>query len=1012
VQFGLTVTDPASASNSALCTVFIHDVTAPVLSGAANQTLEATSASGAVATYAVNWTDNVDGGPNPATCVPVSGSTFGFGTTTVACSATDSASNTGNASFTVTVADTTKPVIASHGNVTEEATSAAGAVSNYTLPATSDAVDGAGTATCTPAPGSQFPLGTTPVACSKTDSHGNVALPTGFNVVVQDSIAPALTPPANETAEATGALTIVPHGVATATDAVGPITYSDDAPASFPVGITTIHWGAKDGAGNTSSTTSLVTVTDGTPPDITDNVDLLLEATSSAGAVATFSKPTATDLVDGNVTVTCSAASGATFPIGLTTVTCSATDGHGNTGSSSFTITVRDTTPPTIGNVADIATEATGPGGATVLYVSPLASDLVDGPLSTTCSPGSGSVFALGDTTVTCSVTDAHNNTASKTFKVTVLDTTPPSVTVPGTLTKEATSPDGATATFSASASDLVDGTVATTCVPASGSTFALGTTLVTCSAVDHTGNVGSATFNVIVQDTTAPTVTVPADFTVEATGSNGAAATFSASADDLVDGSVATSCSPASGSTFALGTTLVTCTATDAAGNIGSDSFNVTVEDTTEPTVTVPGDITKEATSAAGASASFVSTAEDIVDGTVATTCTPASGSTFALGATLVTCSATDHAGNTGSATFNVIVEDTTAPTVNVPANMTVEATGSTGGAASFSATASDIVDGALAASCTPASGSTFALGTTLVTCSATDHADNTGTASFNVTVVDTTAPALTLPGNQTAEATGPSGAAVSWTASASDLVDGSVMPVCTPASGSTFAIATTTVNCSATDHAGNTASGSFNVTVRDTTKPTIAYHPDVLVNATSGAGALVTYTNPTATDLVDGTVAVTCSPASGTQFALGSTTVTCTATDSHNNTQTSSFKVIVSFNFSGFFKPIDNLPIVNVVKAGQAIPVKFSLGGNMGLNIFAAGYPASGTIACTTGPQDPVEETSTAGGSSLSYDATTGQYIYVWKTDKAWAGSCRQLVVKLADGTSAKVANFNFTR
>ena len=125
-----------------------------------------------------------------------------------------------------------------------------------------------------------------------------------------------------------------------------------------------------------------------------------------------------------------------------------------------------------------------------------------------------------------------------------------------------------------------------------------------------------------------------------------------------------------------------------------------------------------------------------------------------------------------------------------------------------------------------------------------------------------------------------------------------------------------------------------------------------------------------------------------------------------------TSPFKVVVSFNFTGFFKPVDNLPTVNVVKAGQAIPVKFSLGGNMGLAIFAAGYPASGSIACTTGPVDAVEETVTAGGSTLSYDASSGQYIYVWKTDKSWAASCRQLVVKFSDGTSAKIANFNFTR
>lgn len=115
---------------------------------------------------------------------------------------------------------------------------------------------------------------------------------------------------------------------------------------------------------------------------------------------------------------------------------------------------------------------------------------------------------------------------------------------------------------------------------------------------------------------------------------------------------------------------------------------------------------------------------------------------------------------------------------------------------------------------------------------------------------------------------------------------------------------------------------------------------------------------------------------------------------------------------NFEGFFRPIDNLPVTNTVKAGQAIPVKFSLGSDKGLDIFAAGYPVSQQVACDFGSSsNPVEETVTAGLSGLSYDPTTDTYTYVWKTDKAWANSCRQLTVMLNDGT-ADQANFNFTK
>ena len=93
-----------------------------------------------------------------------------------------------------------------------------------------------------------------------------------------------------------------------------------------------------------------------------------------------------------------------------------------------------------------------------------------------------------------------------------------------------------------------------------------------------------------------------------------------------------------------------------------------------------------------------------------------------------------------------------------------------------------------------------------------------------------------------------------------------------------------------------------------------------------------------------------------------------------------------VVSYPFKGFFSPVDNEPTFNAVNSGQAIPVKFSLTGNRGLDIFASGYPKSQTIACdASAPADGIESTLTAGSSSLSYDAGSDQYSYVWKTDKA---------------------------
>jgi hypothetical protein len=118
------------------------------------------------------------------------------------------------------------------------------------------------------------------------------------------------------------------------------------------------------------------------------------------------------------------------------------------------------------------------------------------------------------------------------------------------------------------------------------------------------------------------------------------------------------------------------------------------------------------------------------------------------------------------------------------------------------------------------------------------------------------------------------------------------------------------------------------------------------------------------------------------------------------------------VQYPFSGFFQPVDPEPTVNTVKAGAAVPVRFSLGGDQGMSIFWQGYPRSVQTQCISGALvDVINETVTAGASSLSYDGSTKQYTYVWKTDKTWANSCRQLQLRLTDG-EVYTARFNFSR
>lgn len=117
-------------------------------------------------------------------------------------------------------------------------------------------------------------------------------------------------------------------------------------------------------------------------------------------------------------------------------------------------------------------------------------------------------------------------------------------------------------------------------------------------------------------------------------------------------------------------------------------------------------------------------------------------------------------------------------------------------------------------------------------------------------------------------------------------------------------------------------------------------------------------------------------------------------------------------STTFAGFFAPVENLPVLNEVGAGRAIPVRFSLGGDRGTDIFADGYPRSEAVDCDRIAHtavNGVDDTTTAGASSLSYSASTDRYHYVWATAEEWDGSCRQLVLKLRDG-SAQRANFRF--
>ncbi|MBI3651458.1 MAG: HYR domain-containing protein [Acidobacteria bacterium] len=669
----------------------------------------------------------------------------------------------------------------------------------------------------------------------------------------------------------------------------GSIVCAPLANTTFPVGTTTVSCTVTDASSNTYTNSFEVRVVDNQAPTLTCPTNVTTNtAAGVCTAVVTYTTPTASDNCTG-ATVSCSPASGSTFNKGVTTVTCTATDAAGLTGTCTFTVTVNDNQNPTISCPVNI-TQSTDSGVCTavVTYTTPTAADNCPGVGTVTCTPASGATFNKGVTTVSCSVTDASSNPGSCTFTVTVNDTQNP--TLGACPANQNVSTAGGCVNVSYTPPTVSDNCTGATvsCSPASGTCFAVGTTTVTCTGTDTSSNTASCSFTVTV---TPCTITCPANVTTPAdSGQCTAVVSYSAPTTAGTCGTV--TCSPASGAAFPKGITTVTCST-----SVGpSCTFTVTVNDTQNPTLTCPANITQNADSGVcTAVVNFTTpTASDNCTGATVS-CSPASGATFNQGVTTVTCTATDTSNNTAQCMFTVTVNDTQAPTVSCPANITQNADSGvcTAVVTYTTPTASDNCTGATV-SCSPASGSTFNKGVTTVTCTATDAASLTGTCTFTVTVNDTQNPTITCPANITQSTdSGVCTAVVTYAApTVADNCTGVGTPSCSPSSGSAFPKGTTTVTCSVTDASSNSASCTFTVTVNDTQNPTITCPANV--NVVSNVCVSNPYTPPTASDNCPG-VTVNCVPPPSTCFAVGTTTVTCTATDASNNTASCSFTVSV---------------------------------------------------------------------------------------------------------------------
>ncbi len=374
-----------------------------------------------------------------------------------------------------------------------------------------------------------------------------------------------------------------------------------------------------------------------------------------------------------------------------------------------------------------------------------------------------------------------------------------------------------------------------------------------------------AGTVSITVNDTVAPVLNAPANVTVN-TGAGattcGAVVTeaqlgTATATDNAGSVSIARSGVPA-GNNFPVGTTTVTYTATDDAGNSSTATQTVTVVDNTAPTITVPPPTSTNADGTGHATIPNVvvgTTASDNC-GPVTVTQSPLAGTVVGIGTHTITVTATDGAGNPATSTTTFTVNDATAPAISAPANVTVN-TGA--GATSCGATVTQAQLGTATATDNSGNvsiqrkgvpaGNVFPVGTTTITYTATDDVGNSSTATQTVTVIDNTAPTITVPPPTSTNADGTGHATIPNVVAGTTASDncGPVTVTQSPLAGTVVGAGTHTITITAIDAAGNTSTATTTFTVNGAQLLfSLSASPDV-VSRNKTTKVEVVYTNTT---------------------------------------------------------------------------------------------------------------------------------------------------------------------
>ncbi len=600
------------SGNTATCSfsVTIIDAEAPTITcpNAITQDNDLGACEAIISYPAPTAMDNCSGETVSLKSGMASGSAFPVGTTTVTYEVIDGGGNTALCSFDVTVNDTLAPGITCPANIIQaNDQGACEATVTYASPSTSDACGHETLSrTAGPASGSAFPTNeVTTISYEVTDAAGNTA-DCSFTVTVVDTMAPTIVCPANivQANDQGVCEAVVNYDTPTTYDNCGNevlVMVSGKASgATCDVGSTeTVVYEVTDQAGNTASCSFTITVNDSTRPVITCPSNISVDnRLDQCNALVTYSDPNTSDNCPGETYARIGGlASGSAFPANETsTVTFEATDAAGNTSICSFTVTVTDTTPPSITCPANISvSNDVGICGAEVTYAMS-GGDNCTFSINQTDLTGltSGDTYPIGITPQSYEASDAAGNTTACSFTVTVTDDEPINISCPGTLVRDT---DAGSCDHTAVGNDLdLDGLVDNCAVASAtndltststlaGYVFSKGRTTVTWTMMDMYGNTSTCMHDVRIRDREEPvfdncpddsTIIVPA----QTTGSYHTWTALTAVDNCNNANNITIDGFPLSGSYFSIGTTTVTWTAEDKAGNVGTCEFDVTVEE------------------------------------------------------------------------------------------------------------------------------------------------------------------------------------------------------------------------------------------------------------------------------------------------------------------------------------------------------------------------------------------------------------------------------------------------